>query len=313
MCETICDFWRRNKIGNKVKKSCSTCFFFVLVYPIAFSSSFNMVGRAKSQLLRAAERAETRQQLLIEAVERYKNQASHTVEGGRSKRKSMRTVVREVSNEHFESTGHRVILSQSALSRRLRGWKSHEESREDKSLLTIREAEVVVAYIIELGNRNIPLSHRRLKEHVEEIIRRRNPNFAGVGKNWTHRFITKHHNKLTTYWSRSLDGRRGGAVNPTTNKAWFKLLGDTLTDHSIDQDLIYGTDETGIQPGSGQRERVIGGRGKPAQHQKRSGGRKNITVIVTICADGTSIPPTVIFKGKHYLVKWLQDNPLKAS
>ncbi|KZP28033.1 CENP-B protein, partial [Athelia psychrophila] len=74
----------------------------------------------------------------------------------------------------------------------------------------------------------------------------------------------------------------------------------------------YGVDETGIQPGGGTRERVIGTKGKKVQHQQRDGNRENITVIVSICADGTSLPPAVIFKGLAFQLKWEQDNPLNA-
>ncbi|KAI9058893.1 CENP-B protein, partial [Trametes sanguinea] len=81
----------------------------------------------------------------------------------------------------------------------------------------------------------------------------------------------------------------------------------------IEPDCIYGTDEVGFTTSLGQKERVIGKAGKSIQHQVRGGNRENITVIPTICADGSSIPPLVIFKGKAFQVKWLQDNPLDAS
>jgi hypothetical protein len=48
-------------------------------------------------------------------------------------------------------------------------------------------------------------------------------------------------------------------------------------------------------------------------YQQRGGTRENITIIVTICADGTSTPPAVIFKGNAYQVKWGENNPLNAS
>jgi hypothetical protein len=115
------------------------------------------------------------------------------------------------------------------------------------------------------------------------------------------------------YWSRPLDTARGRAVNPSTNEAWFKLLGDTIKDKNIPEELQYGVDETGVQPGGGLRERVIGPKGKKVQHQQRDGNRENITVIATICADGTSLPPAVLFKGQAFQVKWAQDNPMKAS
>ncbi|KXN92610.1 hypothetical protein AN958_02991, partial [Leucoagaricus sp. SymC.cos] len=43
------------------------------------------------------------------------------------------------------------------------------------------------------------------------------------------------------------------------------------------------------------------------------GDQENITVIMTICANGTSIPPAVIFRGEAYHVQWKQNNPLNAT
>ncbi|THU76725.1 DDE-domain-containing protein [Dendrothele bispora CBS 962.96] len=81
----------------------------------------------------------------------------------------------------------------------------------------------------------------------------------------------------------------------------------------IPPELIYGADETGLQQGIGMSKHVIAGAGNSVQHQQRSGNQGNITVLRTICADGTSLPPAVIFKGEGYQVKWKQDNPLNAS
>ncbi|KAF9226953.1 hypothetical protein BS17DRAFT_635620, partial [Gyrodon lividus] len=44
------------------------------------------------------------------------------------------------------------------------------------------------------------------------------------------------------------------------------------------------------------------------QYQQCTGSHKNMMVIVSICADGTAKPPTVILKGNAYQVKWKQDN-----
>jgi hypothetical protein len=82
--------------------------------------------------------------------------------------------------------------------------------------------------------------------------------------------------------------------------------------YNIPDELVYGADETGIQGGIGVTERVIGPAGAKIQHQQRSGNRENITVLPTICADGTSLAPTVIYKGDAFQTKWLQDNPLNA-
>ena len=109
----------------------------------------------------------------------------------------------------------------------------------------------------------------------------------------------------------SLEGAHARSANPTNNKEWFELLGAHI--ENIDPDCIWAADETGIQTGNAIHERVIGMKGKNVQHQTREGSRENITVIVNIAADGSSVPPAVIFKGQAFLASWEQDNPLKAS
>ena len=84
--------------------------------------------------------------------------------------------------------------------------------------------------------------------------------------------------------------------------------------HKIKHENMYGSDEIGVQPcGQGKREHVFAAQGTGVPYQQHAGTRENITVIVTICADGTSIRPSVIFKGKAFNVKWGENNPLGAS
>ncbi|EGO30778.1 hypothetical protein SERLADRAFT_404796 [Serpula lacrymans var. lacrymans S7.9] len=91
------------------------------------------------------------------------------------------------------------------------------------------------------------------------------------------------------------------------------LLESTIKDNNIVEDCIWAADKTGFQPGNGRKQRVIGPAQMKMQHQQRDGNRKNITMMVTICADGGSIAPTIIYKGKSFLTNWHQDNTLKAS
>lgn len=230
-------------------------------------------------------------------------------------RRGARTICRDFEEMNLQATGKRVQLSYSTLLRLAAGGKSLAEINAAKSWLTAEETEQVIAYIVELGNRGFPLSHRRLREHVDEICHAKlGAAFPGVGKQWTHRFVEKHSDHLKMSWSRPLDSKRGRAVNPHTNKAWFDLLEGVMDKLDIDEDCIYAADEIGISPQSGERERVIGSKTRSGpQYQQRTGSRENITVIVSICADGTAEPPAVILKGNAYQVKWKQDNPANAS
>ncbi len=106
-------------------------------------------------------------------------------------------------------------------------------------------------------------------------------------------------------------------MNPVTKEHYFKLLGKVIEgdggSDAIPPELMCGVDESGFQKGVGQKERVFGAKGKQRQHQQRSGDRENITVIVTICSDGTSTAPAVLFKGEGFQASWKQDNPVNAS
>ena len=114
------------------------------------------------------------------------------------------------------------------------------------------------------------------------------------------------------YWSSPLDNSHAQGVNPITNAEYFEVLREVWEEYDIPDELVYGADETGIQTGIGITEHVIGPAGSKIQHQQRNGNRENITILPTICADGTSVPPTVIYKGEAFQTKWLQENPLDA-
>jgi hypothetical protein len=120
--------------------------------------------------------------------------------------------------------------------------------------------------------------------------------------------------RLKTADSRSLEEKRGRAVNPHANAHYWKELEGAYKQYKFKQKAIFGSDEVSVLAHGSERERVITSRNqKGPQYQQRAGTRENTTVIVTICADGTSIPPTVIFKGAAYQVGWGEDNPLNAS
>jgi Tc5 transposase-like DNA-binding protein len=129
-------------------------------------------------------------------------------------------------------TGRDVKLNYNTLIRGARGGRSRAEANTARAWLTDGETGVIIAYIAELGNRGLPLSHRRLREHVNEVSSARlGTKFPeqGVGKQWTHRFIEKYSDAIQMTWSTSLESKPGRAVNPHTAEAWFSLLKQTMT------------------------------------------------------------------------------------
>jgi hypothetical protein len=274
----------------------------------------NMVGIAKSQALKNQILRKEVDDLKAYAVNLYTTEQERSLAPG-EKKKSLRQICKDASDAHFAETGRRIPLAHNTLARHGKGGGTLTQSNQQKSWLTAEEAENIINFAIEIAQRGFPLSPRRLKEHCEAVLQHRlGKNFpeGGLGRDWGNRFITKHHNRLGMYWSNALDSSRGRAVNPVTKEEYFRILKEAREKNNIPDELVYGADETGIQAGIGVTERVIGPAGAKIQHQQRSGTRENITVLPTICADGTSLAPTVIYKGEAFQTKWLQDNPLNA-
>ncbi|TFY67238.1 hypothetical protein EVJ58_g1758 [Rhodofomes roseus] len=254
------------------------------------------------------------------AIERYLAEQEKPNSDVDLRRKGARAICTEVEAECYETTNCHVKLSRSTLLRLAKGGRSITDFNAEKSWLNADETEAIISYAVELAKRGFPLSHRRIREHAEEIIRGRQGDAlpeSGLGKRWSDRFVEKHSDRLKAFWSHALDTSRARAVNPHTKEAYFDILEKEIIgkeeEDSIVPECIYGTDETGIQSGVGTTERVFGPAGKSVQQQQRSGGRENITVIVTICGDGTSLPPAVIFKGECFQSSWKQNNPLDAT
>ncbi|KAF5389967.1 hypothetical protein D9757_013844 [Collybiopsis confluens] len=270
----------------------------------------------KSDDKKSQRASEAKIALQKRAVEAYQEELARR-NLGLPNRVGAKAICNRFTNLHRAETGQIIKLNHATIINHAKGKPTRAESNAARAWLTAGEIEAVIAYIIEVANQGFPLSHRRLKEHVDEILRGRlGDNFpvSGVGKKWTQRFVRKYSDRIYTTWSSPLDEKRGRAVNPHTNEAYFNLLRETILKHDISEENTYATDEIGVTEASGTRERVIGGRRKGPHYQQTGGGRENTTVIVTICADGTSTSPAVIFKGKGHCTNWGADkNPSEAS
>ena len=273
-----------------------------------------MVGLAKSQALKRQILRKEVDDLKAYAAKLYNTEQERLLMPG-EKKKSLSQICKDVSDAHFAETGQRIPLAHNTLARHGKGGVTLTQSNRQKSWLTAEEEENIINFAIEVAQRGFPLSPRRLKDHCEAVLQHRlGKNFpeGGLGRDWGNCFITKHHNRIGMYWSSALDGSHGRAVNLVTKEEYFRILKEVREKYNIPDELVYGADETGIQLGIGVTEWVIGPAEAKIQHQQQSGTRENITVLPTICADGTSLAPTVIYKGEAFQTKWLQDNPLDA-
>lgn len=147
-----------------------------------------MAGKSKSERRQRKERVRTRDKWLDRAVDVWK------LEQDKPKPLSLEKICAQVEKEYFTETGQTIKLSSSTLDRRVKGGQSHQQAGEKFAWLTKGQTKEVVTYIQESAARGFPLSHRRIKEHVDEIARatwgEKFPE-KGVGKAWTDRCVSK--------------------------------------------------------------------------------------------------------------------------
>ena len=273
-----------------------------------------MPGRAKAKATITTDLGRLTDDMMSRAVIAYRAELKKP-RGVR--RKGLRQICADFMKLCFEETGQVILLSHCALNRQADGGRTRIQAQEERSWVTPAEAEIMVDFIVEMAARGWPVSLLRIKEHVDLICRSRDqPDFPeeGVGKHWPDRFVMKHSDRIKMADSRPLEDKRGRAVNPENNKEYFEILLDTQVTFRVRPETTFGVDEIGVQSRGGERERVATSRDHTGpQYQQRAGTRENTTVLVTICADGTSLPPAVIFKGAAYQVSWGDNNPLNAS
>ena len=77
-------------------------------------------------------------------------------------------------------------------------------------------------------------------------------------------------------------------------------------------ELIFAADESFLSKDHHQHKRVIGRAEARLQHQVGGEDREHITILPTICADGTFLPPFIIFKGARLQQDRQNNNVLKA-
>jgi len=222
-----------------------------------------MPRKALSATKKAQLAWEEQDRLMACAVLRYQEGQDKPAPG---RKPGLRTICREMEKEYYIEKHRKITLNHNTLRNLVNGGRMRSKSNAEKGWLRDKEAKEVVDYAVELGEWGHGLSHRRLKEHVDEILRARlGLKFpeTGISSQWTSRFIEKHSDRLRLYVARPLDTARGQAVNEHANNQYFDIVervqiqGDE--GKAIAPECTFSVDEGGFQANGGEGfERVIG-------------------------------------------------------
>lgn len=169
------------------------------------------------------------------------------------------------------------------------------------------EDEQITRWIEGCSDRALPPTNKKIVEMANRIVASRGG--RPVGKNWIYKFKARQRTRLQSCWGSSYSTQRANALNPTTLAGHFDVVEEIYEDHNIKDHNRYVADETCLQKSQNGAVRVVGRRGVKRQHVKQNSDRVLTTVMATMCADGTAIPPFVIFKGDQFQVAWGEQNP----
>ncbi|KAG8925761.1 hypothetical protein FRC01_009737 [Tulasnella sp. 417] len=151
-----------------------------------------------------------------------------------------------------------------------------------------------------------------INEKARSMLQAKRGEEVELGQEWKTRFMRRHPD-LQTYRATPLDRIRANGLNPTVLKDYEDTVEELFTLHKPPERNIFGADEVPMNCGIAPRQKVVGKAGQRVQHHQTNGEKENITCIETICADGTVLRPTVIFKGKYRMDSWQENNPDGAN
>ena len=89
---------------------------------------------------------------------------------------------------------------------------------------------------------------------------------------------------------------------------WFDELRRVIDEHNISPSNIYNMDESGFSIGEIEASRRIIDARIRQQYQAKPGRQEWVSSVECICADGTSIPPLIIFKAENLSHQWIPAN-----
>jgi hypothetical protein len=209
-------------------------------------------------------------------------------------------------------------LPKSSVTRRVKGGLTRSQARHSQQLLSPTQENELLRWIKRLTISGYAPSRLVLRQIVEEIcprLLRENsdaslqasssiPPPTQLGEQWVSRFLERHPHLKAVIGRRIDSVRMNGATKPVL-EAWFEAYMKIIADLGILEQDTYNMDEHGNSIGTMESTRIIIDSTCRTKHQVHPGRQEWVSIIECICADGTILPPLVIFKGQHVLHGWI--------
>ena len=132
-----------------------------------FCLPYSMPRRALSATKKAQVYRHEHDHLMARAVALYHHELAKPPS---EKRAGLRTICKIMEKEYYKETKQSISLNHNTLRNLANGGYTKAKFNSEKSWVTPDETEQVIKFVIEMADLGCPLSHRRLKEHIDMIL-----------------------------------------------------------------------------------------------------------------------------------------------
>ena len=182
----------------------------------------------------------------------------------------------------------------------------HVDIRNNQKL-SHQQEEDLVKYIEKLGERHLAPTRTMIQNFASSVASDR------CSKIWVTRFLHRYHDRLKSVWATGMDANRHNADSGYKYELYFEALQQKITQYRLRPEHTYNMDEKGFAIGVlGRSKRIFSRRqyerGEVRQ-ARQDGSREWVSLLATICADGTALPPGIIFASKNSTIqsRWVAD------
>ncbi|KAF7568778.1 TolA, Membrane protein involved in colicin uptake [Pyrenophora tritici-repentis] len=165
----------------------------------------------------------------------------------------------------------------------------------------------LVRYITKLTKQGLPPTREMIRNFSSEVAHQQ------LSESWVTRFINRHEIYLISKWTTAMDRTRHLADSESKYRLYFELLHQKITEYHLEARDIYNMDEKGFLIGLiGRSKRIFSRRQwekKEVRASLQDGSREFLTVLACCCADGSSLPPALIYAAKNGAIRssWVED------
>jgi hypothetical protein len=195
----------------------------------------------------------------------------------------------------ISETARKYGVGRSALSRRLNlKATSTAQYRDSTRLLNNTQERELLRYSRRLCERCLPPTPRIVANVAQELCGKT------PSKNWATRFVARHKDQLDARYLNTLDLARHKTDSRVSYEYYFDILSPRIKKYDVLPENIYNMDEKGFLIGRLHKTQRVFTKDLYKQGKLvgpgQDGSREWITVVTIICADGTSLSPTLIYK-----------------